>query len=58
VRTYTGKALTLLVKPTETVLDLRRKILIKEGIPISQQRLIFDGQLLENGFALATYNIQ
>jgi Ubiquitin family len=56
-KTLTGRTITLNVKPSETVYDIKSKIEDKEGIPINQQRLIFSEQYLEDHHTLEDYNI-
>ena len=62
VKTLSGKVLRLNVEPGDTVADAKE--LIKEliergqGIPTYQQRLIFDGEQLEDDKELSNYDIR
>jgi ubiquitin C len=58
VKTPTGKIITLNVKPSETVYDIKSKIEDQEGIPIYQQKLLFTGKQLEDHCTLADYKIE
>lgn len=49
IQTLTGKTMTFDLSASTTVLALKSKIQTREGIPVDQQRLIFEGKQLEDG---------
>ena len=57
IKTLTGKTITLVVDPSETIKNVKLKIQDKEGIPPSQQHLIFRRQELEDHQTLKEYKV-
>lgn len=58
IKTLQGKSLTLNVEPTDNIESIKNKIFEKEGIPVDQQRLVFNGKQLEDAQTVNDYNIQ
>lgn len=58
IKTLQGKTLTLDVSDTDSIASIKNKIFEKEGIPVEQQRLVFNGKQLEDNQTIADYNIE
>jgi small subunit ribosomal protein S27Ae len=58
IKTLTGKTLTLQVTKNDTIECVKIQIDTKEGIPADEQRLIYNGQPLEDEYTLEYYNIE
>ena len=58
VKTLTGKIILVSVESSDTILYLRILIYLLEGIPPIQQRLIYEGNQLEDSKTISDYKIQ
>jgi len=58
VKTLTGKTITLQVKSSDTVDQVKLQVERKEHVSPKEQRLIFAGKQLEDGLTLRDYEIQ
>lgn len=58
VKTLQGKTMTLDISEDDTIDAIKQKITDKEGIPVDQQRLIFNGKQLEQGMTARDYSLE
>ena len=58
VETLTGKTITLKVRDSDTIRDVKTKIQAEEGIHPNQQILVFNGDQLKDEHRLADYKIE
>jgi ubiquitin C len=58
VRTPSGRRLTLRVRPTDRIEEVKAMIQEKEGLPPDQQRWFFEGNQLEDGRTLQDYSVR
>lgn len=58
VKTVTGKTIALDVEAFDTIADVMQLIWDKEGIPLDEQRLFFEGKALEETRPLYEYDIK
>ncbi len=57
VKTFTQKRLEVTVSQALTVLELKQEIAVLERVPVERQKLLIDGQRLDDDRPLGTYNI-
>ena len=57
VRTLTGKLINLDASPEETVGSFKSRLTFWEGVPVNQQRLMFNGQAMGDNRTLKHYNV-
>lgn len=57
VKTLTGETMTIAYNKDYNIGDLKNYIQTKKGIPVDQQRLIFQGKQLDDVNTIGDYNI-
>jgi len=58
IRTLTGKVIVVPAEYSDTIDELKVRIQDEEGIPPDQQKLIYVGQTLQEGWTLIDYNFR
>ena len=58
LKTLLGQTIVISVTSHDTVLDVKRKVMEKEGIPIDRQRIVFTGIQLHNHERFLSYRIE
>ncbi|XP_017776577.1 PREDICTED: NEDD8-like [Nicrophorus vespilloides] len=58
ILTLTGDELEIDVEPTDTILTIKDKLEEREGIPVDQQRLIYQGKKMKDDQTVKNYKIQ
>ena len=58
VKGRNGKSFVLWMKSLDMVDDIKRKIELKDGIPVKEQRLVFNGQEMLGEGSLSDYHVR
>ena len=58
IKTLTGRTITIIVDPTDTVRNVKQKIKDKDDVPVDEQQLLYAGKELRDEDKLTDYNIQ
>lgn len=58
VITLAGDEREIEVEPSDKILQLKEKLEEQDGIPVAQQRLIFQGKQLNDDKTIASYKLQ
>ena len=57
VRMLTGKIFPIVCRKSDTILTIKERIQIKQGIPPDEQRIVYKGEQLEDDKLISDYNI-
>ena len=57
IKTLTGRSVSLIVEEGETIRTVKNKLKEKDGVPVAEQRLVFNNQELEDSKTLQHYGI-
>ena len=57
IKTLTGRTVSLIVVESETIRTVKEKLKEKDGVPVQEQRLVFNNQELEDSKTLQHYGI-
>ena len=58
IKTLTGRTITIIVGPTDTISSVKLSVKDKDGVPVEEQRLIYGGHELKDTDTLADHSIQ
>ena len=57
IKTATGKSLFVKISPSDTILQLKKKIYLTEDVSLESQRIIYEGKQLDDHHTICHYNI-
>jgi len=58
IKTLSGKTIAMDIDDSDTIGVIKQRIFEKEGIPVDQQRLVFNGKQLEDAQTVGSYGIE
>jgi large subunit ribosomal protein L40e len=57
IKTATGKSMFIKINPSDTILQLKKKIYLEEDVSLESQRIIYGGKQLDDHHTICHYNI-